>query len=119
MKLMLTFILTIFITSPVFAGYPTVGELLAACGKSTDPKMSEAFNEANCLGYVGGAMDSAQVIFSIRPTSRLFCLPQQGVSPEQVLIHIQDWLEAYPAEADKTSGRMAILIGLAQAYPCK
>ncbi len=112
-------LLTIFLFSGYAnAGFETLDEVFDACYAPSDPKMSEALKESNCLGYVSGVIDTAQVIFSLRPASTLFCLPNGGISPEQALIATRKWAKAYPKESKETTARIGLIIGMAQAYPC-
>ena len=108
----------VFVSLSTQANYENALHLINACEKSSDPKMSEAFSESSCIGYIGGVLDGAQVVFSLKPTSRLFCVPPSGVSPETALSKIKAWAESNPSLASQGTGRMAIFVALAQSYPC-
>lgn len=109
----------LLVSASSLAEYENLKQMVSNCEKKNDPKVSEMTSEISCLSYIGGIIDASQVIFSVRPGSRLFCLPTGGVTPEQALSAAKKWAKAYPVKSKESSGRMAVIIGLAQSYPCQ
>ncbi|WP_185236350.1 Rap1a/Tai family immunity protein [Teredinibacter franksiae] len=112
-------LVALFLSINSYANFQTLDELFKACEAPVDPKMSEVMLESQCLGYVAGVIDASQVIFSVRPTSLLFCLPEGGVTPDLALKATKKWVKAHPKDSAGTTARMGLIIGLAQSYPCR
>lgn len=68
-------------------------------------------------GYISGILDASAVIFTVKPSATLFCLPKTGISPEEVLSIVALFSELEPNIA-KDTARTGIIIALTKAYPC-
>lgn len=104
--------------SSVASAYDRGDKLLWACKADPSKGVEEALGKAHCIGYVTGMVDSAQLIFSVTPESRLFCPPSSGMSGDQQVRIVVKWLENHPEELHK-GGRVSVVLALKEAFPCK
>ena len=100
------------------ASYRTIYDLLSSCHAPAESTSEHVMKEASCIGYVGGVIDSVQVIFGIFPELKAVCLPPAGVTPDTALRHVKSWVTKSPDNGVQT-GRMGLLLALRDAYPCK
>lgn len=113
-------IFTLFLAMSSFsaqANFTNASDLLNKCTVSKAPSEIKQFQEIHCLGYLSGLVDGVQLIFGVKPQSKFFCPPSQGVSSEQLLHIVRHWVKNNPKSA-KDSARMTTLIAYAKSFPC-
>lgn len=110
-------LLILFVPLPASA-YEKGEELLWACKADENNSLKEAFQKMHCIGYVTGMLDGMQLVFGLRPKSKLFCPPTGGMSADQQVRIVTKWLEDNPKELHK-GARTSVLIAFSQAFPCK
>lgn len=100
---------------------PDGASLLRACNaaiKQEDGvKVSdkESIEALWCTGYVAGYLDGLKVSSA---TSAKVCFPSEGISGEQAIRVAVKWLKNHPEKLHE-SGRVEMLLALANAFPCK
>lgn len=90
-------------------------ELLAACtGEGTGADDSKSL----CYRFIGGFVGTVSQIQATHPEMKLFCVPIDKVSVQEVARSLVGWLQAHP---DELGGAAYELAGQAlhQAYPCQ
>ena len=119
--LSLVFITTLlFSTFSAHSAYERGEEILWDCDpENFDSKDFETIlKTTRCMGYVSGILDGAQLVFGLKPESRMFCPPDAGISIDQQLRIVRKFLEENPEDLHE-SGRMSVLLAFQLAFPCK
>ena len=70
-----------------------------------------------CIGYVSGMVDGITTMTSHLPSKKI-CIPPNGLSSEESVKIVTDWLMANPG-ALAESGRSAVVIAIGTAFPCQ
>lgn len=89
-------------------------ELLSACtGAGAGADDSKSF----CYRFIGGLVGTVSQIQAAHPEMKLFCVPIDKVSVQEVAQSLVGWLQAH---SDELGGAAYELAGRAlhQAYPC-
>ena len=95
---------------PVLTGQ----ELLTACtGAGADAGDSKRF----CYQFIGGLVGTVSQLQAAHPEMKLFCIPIDKVSVQEVAQTLVAWLGAHAAALDKPAYELAGQ-ALHQAYPC-
>ena len=68
-----------------------------------------------CVGYVMGYLDGYAMSSA---TNAKACFPSKGISAEQAVRLIVEWLKKHPENLHK-SGSDEMLLAFANAFPCK
>ena len=92
-------------------------ELVKQC-TSVPTKPEEAFKRIECLGYVGGVLDAYGVLSGLYPSVKVYCAPKEGMTIETALNSLVQWVRKSRENAN-ASARSAVLLSLADRYPCK
>lgn len=116
-KVLLTFFILFSTQAHSSAGFSNALDLLNKCSPSKDASELEMMQAINCLGYLSGIVDGISLIFGVKPESKFFCPPPQGISTEKTLSLVRKWIENKPQDAS-TSARATVLIAYAKEYPC-
>lgn len=119
--LLLAFLIPIFSNPSASYGSSnapeTTGVFLSWCnGASEDDPVSQ-FKEVSCLGYLGGTLDATSVMFGVNPEATFFCPPENGISTEQFLEILNQYVAKNP-DALEQSTRVTVLIAYGKAFPC-
>jgi len=77
----------------------------------------ELLKAASCTSYVSGFLDAAGMIHSVRPQTRIVCVPESGITNDQGIRILVKHLRSSP-ETLHESARMSLLVALAKAFPC-
>ena len=94
--------------------YGTARQLVTDCTMvPTQP--DDAFQQSRCFGYVGGVLDAYGVVTGLYPNVRIFCAQKDGISVDQAVAVLVQWLRASPDRAN-TPARSAILLALRDRY---
>ena len=99
-------------------GYERGDQLLWACTADHAKGPEEAFASVHCLGYVTGILDGMQFVFGVHPESTLFCPPSGGMSADQPVRIVTQWLEAHPEDLQSTA-RVLVALAFQNAFPCE
>ena len=113
------FICVILLALPYTSNARLSGQdLLSNCSgdKQTDP--DAVIKSMHCAGYMNGILDGAELIFGLKPESRLFCPPDIGVSTKEQLLIVIKYLMEHPKTLDN-SARISVLNAFVETYPCK
>jgi len=95
---------------PVLTGQ----ELLAACtGTGADANDSKHF----CYQFIGGLVGTVSQLQAAHPEMKLFCVPIDKVSVQDVAQSLVGWLKAHADELHEAAYQLAGQ-ALHQAYPC-
>ena len=78
----------------------------------------EITKAVSCVYYLSGFLDASGAIHSLRPQTRLACLPANGISNDQAVRILVKHLKNSP-ETLHESGRMQLTIALVKAFPCQ
>jgi hypothetical protein len=92
-------------------------EMLWACkGEGPEPAI---VGKLLCAVYLNGFLDSHSIAMGLGDSRKEtnFCLPASGISNDQAVRVVVQWLEAHPADLHK-SGRTLVLLALRDAFPC-
>lgn len=90
-------------------------ELLSACtGAGTDAEGSKHF----CYRFIGGLVGTVSQLQAAHPEMKLFCVPIDKVSVEEVAQSLVDWLQMHTGELEKAAYQLAGQ-ALHEAYPCR
>lgn len=117
-KVLLTFFILFSTQAYSSAEFSTTLDLLNKCNSpKEDASQLEMMQAINCLGYLSGIVDGISLIFGVKPESKFFCPPSQGISVEKTLSLVRKWIENNPQDVT-TSARMTVLIAYAKEYPC-
>ena len=104
-------------TTQAKEGFNNTLDLINKCSPSDTSEQLAQYQEIQCLGYLAGLSDGIQILFSVRPESKFFCPPTQGISPEAFIQIIKKWVKNNPKYAQE-SARMTVLIAYGKEFPC-
>lgn len=111
------------LTAPSAMKSPDGNELLRACTaavlqeEGAHVTVEQTVLGVWCTGYVGGFLDGLAVM-SWKGGSTKVCLPEGGVENGQAIRILVKHLREHPATLHE-SGRVLIVVAIAQAFPCK
>ena len=97
--------------------YTSADELAKHC-TAVPTKPEEAFKRIECLGYVGGVLDTYGLLSGLYPTVRVYCAPKEGMTIETALNSLVQWARKSSENAN-TPARSALIFALKDRYPCK
>jgi hypothetical protein len=80
-------------------------------------KPEQALSQIQCLGYVSGILDAYGVISGVYDNVNLYCAPATGVTVDEAVSAVVEWLRKYPSKSNMPA-RSAVLLALKDKYPC-
>jgi hypothetical protein len=99
-------------------------EFLRGCGATVKQAdgvavtVEESIESIWCVGYLSGFADALRLSATFfEPQNQGVCLPEKGVSNEQLARVVTKWLKNHP-ESLHQSGRTEIMLALGEAFPC-
>lgn len=95
------------------ASGPSSIDLMKQCFAGTD---GITITNAPCVGYMAGYLGAVRISASISDGFPI-CLPETGVTNEDIVAQVSEYLEVNPDALDK-SARSVVFYVLASAYPC-
>ncbi len=116
-------VLVAALTFSLPAAAQTGAEVLTRClaAKNVLDGRTASKDESNaamwCIGYLSGMVDGI-VTMTGHLSSKKICLPSNGLSSQQSVKTVTDWLIANP-KYHAESGRSAVIIALGTAFPCR
>lgn len=115
-------LLSTFVIVPhVQAQHQTSAKLFDNCSAldKTPEKIAETLvSESYCAGYISGVVDGYRITTDLYPQIKFICLPQKGISNEEVISIFKKWFKERPKEKE-TPARSGVLLSLREKYPCK
>ena len=108
----------LILASPfTYSSFERAEDLLWNC--DADPQSDELaiLKQTLCMGYISGMIDSAQVIFALKPESKMFCSPAEGMSGDQKRRIVVKYIQQNPEQMHKTA-RASVLASFIEAFPC-
>jgi hypothetical protein len=116
MMRLILYVLTLGITCTANA-YDRGDKLLWACEAETNT-IEGVVRKSHCIGYLQGIMDGVQSVFGLKPASKFFCPPSQGISGDQMVRIVVKYLRDHPSELHE-SARSSVILAYMQSFPCK
>lgn len=99
-------------------------EILRGCGATVKQADGvrvtdrEAIESIWCTGYISGITDGLRIAPELLGQRPFFCMPQKGVSNDQIIRVIVKYLRENPEQLHQ-SGRSSALVALTKAFPCR
>ncbi len=92
-------------------------DLVNKCNANYENGGNEAIDKAICVAYLNGILNGFEMMFSLKPESKIFCLPDV-LSAETVIQIVKNRSkEATPIELNKTA-QVLTTFAFVTAYPC-
>ena len=107
----------------VFAANLTGSDHLENCTLAIRQSEGETMSVSNlnkaiyCITYIAGFLDGIGAVQSVKPQTRLICVPVNGISSDQGIRIFVKHLRNSP-ETLHEAGRVELFIALARAFPC-
>jgi len=114
MKLVITIfaLFLVLLSSNCYPAMQRAEELVWSCTDETPS--SRVF----CMAYMAGMLDAYTVISGLYPQAKFACIPETGISGEQVMNIFIKWVKDHP-EKQHIPARTIVLLSLRDAFPCK
>jgi hypothetical protein len=116
-------VLSLLASHAVVSPPPDGSELLRACTATVvqadggQLTVEQSVQSIWCSGYVGGFLDGLAVM-GWKGGSAKVCLPREGIENDQAIRIIVKYLRDNPAMLHQ-SGRVLIVVAIAEAFRCK
>lgn len=92
-------------------------QLLWSCTGAAQGEAEAMVGKIYCVAYISGIIDSYRLLSDVNKDIRFICLPKQGISNDQAMRVVVNWLERNPKELHNPA-RLSVFDALREAFPC-